>query len=84
MITEEEINREGERIIAEFGEYAREFTLKDSFYHGKFGRYAFFNVCLFEKKVQMSTVLRKNSRRAGIQTSFPPKWRFMSDKFNAF
>merc|ERR1711953_130090 len=38
MITEEEIKREGDRIIAEFGEYADEFTLKDSFYHGKFGR----------------------------------------------
>ena len=38
MITEEEIQKEGDRIIAEFGEYAAEFSLKESFYHGKFGR----------------------------------------------
>ena len=84
MITEEEIIKEGERIIAEFGEYAREFTLKDSFYHGKFGRYGFFNFWLFEKKLQMFALLCKNSRRAGIQTSIPPKWCLMSHKFNAF
>ncbi|CAG5099060.1 Oidioi.mRNA.OKI2018_I69.XSR.g16213.t1.cds [Oikopleura dioica] len=50
MITEEEIIKEGERIIAEFGEYAREFSLKDSFYHGKFGRCLRFYVKTLEEQ----------------------------------
>merc|ERR1712037_76080 len=50
MITEEEIQKEGDRIIAEFGEYTHEFSLKDSFYHGKFGRCLRFYVKTLENE----------------------------------
>ena len=39
MITEEEIEAEGNRIVKEFGPYSKEIKVVESFYHGTYGRW---------------------------------------------
>ena len=39
MITENEIIAEGNRIKSEFGRFSKQITIKESFYHGTYGRW---------------------------------------------
>ena len=39
MLTQEELLKEANRIIKEFGKYTKQFEIVDSFYHGTYGRW---------------------------------------------
>ena len=39
MITEQEIVEEGNRIRNEFGQFTKQITIKETFYHGTYGRW---------------------------------------------
>lgn len=44
MYSDEELVKEGERIVQEFRPYSKLFVLKESFYHGTYGRCLRFSV----------------------------------------
>jgi len=48
MITEQEIEEEGNRIRNEFGQFTKQITIKESFYHGTYGRCIRFEVQVLE------------------------------------
>merc|ERR1712242_684951 len=48
MITENEIIAEGNRIKSEFSRFSKQITIKESFYHGTYGRCIRFEIEVLE------------------------------------
>lgn len=84
MYTDEQLIEEGNRLIVEFGRFAANFELIESFYHGTFGRCLRFRVQTIEEEDYRILFHRTGLTCLNTNESFESFEQFFNTKSGAY